>query len=112
MKEKIVLGIGIIAIVFVAVLIISGNNLCNDDQSVASVATTDMLLQQKDIAIVRLVKQIKVKEAALVVAKAKLGDAESRLDTSNAILEGAKTKLDVIKAEASSPIEVKVPSKK
>jgi hypothetical protein len=112
MKEKIVLGIGIMAVILVAALIVIGNNQCNDDQSIAFGATTNMLLQQKDVAIAKLFKQLKSKEVALVIAKAKLGDAESKLDTNNAILEGAKEKLDTIKTEASSPIEVKVPTKK
>jgi hypothetical protein len=112
MKEKIVFGIGIIAIVLVSALIISGNNQCNDDQAKAIAASTDMLIQQKDVAIAKLFTQLKSKDAALVMAKAKLGEAESRLDTNNAILEGAKEKLDIIKAEASAPIKVKVSTEK
>lgn len=112
MKENIVFGIGIMAIILVATLIISGNNQCNDDQSIASEATTDMLLQQKDVAIAKLFKQLKSKDAAIIVAKAKLGDAESKLDISNAEFEGAKKKIDTIRAEVNAPIEVQVTSKK
>jgi hypothetical protein len=112
MKEKMIFGVGLIAIVVIAASVICGNNQCNDDQAKATAATTDMLLQQKDVAIAKLFKQLRAKEAALVVAAAKIGDIENKLDVSNAILESAKSKIDVIKAEASSPIEVKVTSKK
>lgn len=112
MKERMILGFGIIAVILVSALIICGNNQCNDDQARASAATTDMLLKQKDVAIAKLFKQLQASQTALIVAKARIGDVESRLDASNAIIEGAKAKIDVIRAEATSPIEVKVPSKK
>jgi hypothetical protein len=112
MKEKIVFGIGIMAIILVAALIVMGNNQCSDDQSIADQASSDMLLQQKDVAIAKLIKHINTKQAELLVAKAKLGEAESKLDANNAILEGAKKKIETIKEEASSPIEAKISSKK
>ena len=112
MKEKIVLGVGIMAIVLIAALIVIGNNQCNDDQSVAVEATTDMLLQQKDVAIAKIHKQLKMKDAALATARAQLGTAENKLVPITAELEGAKKKIDTIKAEINSPIEVQAASKK
>jgi uncharacterized protein (TIGR02588 family) len=112
MKEKIVFGVGLAAVLLVAVLIICGINAYNDDQAKAAVATTDMLLQQKDATIAKLVKQLRMKDAAIVTAKAQLGTAESKLNSSAAELEGAKKKIDTIKAEVNSPIEVTTASKK
>jgi len=112
MKDKIVLVIGLAAIFIIAALIINGANECFNDEAKAAAAANDVLLQQKDALIVKLMHQLKSKQAQLDSVKAEFAVASAKFDASKAEFEGTKKKLDNIRAELNAPAETSAKSKR
>jgi len=105
-KDKAVLVIGLVAIFVIASLIIYGSSEVLNDEAKAAEATNGMLLQQKDVLIAKLVSQLRAEQAQLKSLKGDLSKVTTKLDDSKAEVEGAKKKLDNIREELNTPIEI------
>jgi len=111
-KDKIVLGIGIMAMIAITTLIVNGSNECFDSEAKAAEATANVLLRQKDVIVAKLIHQVRIARAETTGLKADLGKAQNKLDTVKDELSGATQKIENIREEVNAPIAKPSASKK
>ena len=91
-KDSVIIAIGLIVIIVIAALIISGNNECTTQSIKATNAVNALFLQQRDFEIKKLVKRLDAKQ--------------KELDSAKAMLDSVKEKINNVKTSLSSVSEM------
>ncbi len=90
-KNNIVVGVGLAVIICIVALVVLGNANFTNLSIKATNATNSLLIQQRDMEIKKLVKQLKAKQA-------ELDDIKTRLSSAHAKIENIKAGLADIKS--------------
>lgn len=85
-KDIRILAIGLVTIVVIAAVIVNLNNQISSP-AIKELSTLNSMMQQKDIEIKKLMKQLRVKQTELSNAKLALEDANKKLGSVKAAVE-------------------------
>lgn len=88
--DIVVIAVGLLAVVFIAIWIINGNIEIYKDTLSAMDASNAVIVQQRDLAIKKLMKKVQAKEEEVVSARQQLASAKTELDASMKKIEAVK----------------------
>ena len=86
-KDNIVVGIGLVVIICIVALVVWGNDEYANLSTKAINAVDSLILQQKDMQIKKLVKQLKMRQAELANAKIELAKVNTKIKNIKADLD-------------------------
>ena len=86
-KNAIVVGAGLVVIISIVVLITYGNSMYANLSAKAANATSYVLLEQKDIMIKKLAKELKAKQTELASIKGEIASVNAKINSTKTDLK-------------------------